>query len=555
MTLDKENRTGTDSSDNIRTTEELEQEISQLKKALDEKNETISDLEEQLYELAALLEKTSNDHLSLIDACTYINSTLDIGKLKLLIMELAANTCNAESSSIMLIDETTDEFYFDSIVGDKSDKVKQVRFPKDMGIAGWVATHRDPLLISNVAEDPRFYKKVDEKTEFETRSILCVPLISKENLIGVVEVVNKKEGDFTDSDLQHLMALANQAAITIDNARLYHDLTQEKRKIETIVNSMADGVIVTDSDYNVTLMNPAAKDIFLIDKQGAAEEKIRILLDELEEIGDDSVVDIVLMRPEKLVLSNRTTLMRDSDSKLSGAILAMRNVTEMRRRERLKSEFLTVVAHRLNEPMEDMMECWNKPKGESTEDDLKKIQSLADRIKKLVVNLINFSELEAGPMRLGRRSIKLTEIVQDCIEEYRKSPAHSDGVITFDPPADLSEIRIDVDRIEQVMESLFSNAFEMCKDDKTVNVSIVDYDDNQKVTITYKGEPMPSELADELHDHCKYVESFMFGTLPGHDQGLGLAFIRHIIDAHGGKIDITANGDENSFSFTLVKSI
>lgn len=162
---------------------------------------------------------------SLVKVNQIVNSTLHLNELLSLIMELTTKLTKAEASSLMLIDEEHNEFVFEVAIGEKKEKLKKIRLPVTEGIAGWVAKNKRPLSISNVQKDPRFSSKIDKEVKFESKSILCVPLLIKDRLIGVVEAVNKiGEEGFSQDDLELLQAMANQEAIAIENARLYEDL-------------------------------------------------------------------------------------------------------------------------------------------------------------------------------------------------------------------------------------------------------------------------------------------------------------------------------------------
>jgi sigma-B regulation protein RsbU (phosphoserine phosphatase) len=155
-----------------------------------------------------------------------LNSTLDLKRLLKLVMELAARTLNAEASRILLVDKKSGELTFEVATGEKQDAVATVRVPVGEGIAGWVALNNRSLLVPDVNRDPRFFKKVDEKTRFVTRDILAVPVTVQGRLIGVAEVLNKRQGRFSVGDQQLLEALAHQSGIAIQNAGLYADLQE-----------------------------------------------------------------------------------------------------------------------------------------------------------------------------------------------------------------------------------------------------------------------------------------------------------------------------------------
>ena len=168
---------------------------------------------------------------SLIEVSQIVNSTLQLKELLPLIMELTTKLMKAEASSLMLIDEG--HFVFEVAIGEKKDELKKIRLPITEGVAGWVAQNKQPISIKDVTLDPRFCKKIDKEIEFVTKSLLCVPLLIKDKIIGVVEALNKTsfklelgEDGFSQDDLELLQAMANQGAIAIENARLYEDLKE-----------------------------------------------------------------------------------------------------------------------------------------------------------------------------------------------------------------------------------------------------------------------------------------------------------------------------------------
>jgi len=159
-------------------------------------------------------------------------STFDLNKLLNDIMELAVSVIDAGASSLMLIDEETQELVFTAVHSERGDILRQMRIPLDEGIAGWVATHGEPIIVNDVSKDPRFSRRVDVRTGFLTKSILGVPLQIKGKTIGVLEVLNKySEEGFDEEDLRLMMTLAAQAAIAIENARLYQSLREERDRI------------------------------------------------------------------------------------------------------------------------------------------------------------------------------------------------------------------------------------------------------------------------------------------------------------------------------------
>jgi signal transduction histidine kinase len=159
-------------------------------------------------------------------------TTIDLNQLLKDTMELAASVLNASAASLMLIDEKTNELVFEVSHGDSSEALRSHRMGLNEGIAGWVAAHCEPTIVNDVTQDPRFNRRVDARTGFLTRSIAAVPLQIKGKTIGVLEVLNKhNEEQFDKEDIQLMLTIAGQAAIAIENARLYKSLREERDRI------------------------------------------------------------------------------------------------------------------------------------------------------------------------------------------------------------------------------------------------------------------------------------------------------------------------------------
>ncbi len=148
-----------------------------------------------------------------------LTSTLDFQEVLRAIMRIIADQFQPRDWSLLLMDEESEELYFAIVVGEASDKLKDVHLKIGEGIAGWVAQTGQPLISENVYQDPRFAQWVDQKTGFETQSIVCLPLISKGRTLGVIELLNTARGHISAPDLEFLGALADFAAIAVENAR------------------------------------------------------------------------------------------------------------------------------------------------------------------------------------------------------------------------------------------------------------------------------------------------------------------------------------------------
>ncbi len=155
----------------------------------------------------------------LIEISRDLASTLELDPLLNRIIHAARDITDAEAASILLYDDTARELYF-QVATNPDPMMRGMVIPMD-SIAGWIVTHREPVRISDVKKDTRYFKNVAQTLSFATKSLMGVPLITKEKVVGVLEVLNKTDGDFSDTDEDMLTVLGAQAAIAIENTRLF----------------------------------------------------------------------------------------------------------------------------------------------------------------------------------------------------------------------------------------------------------------------------------------------------------------------------------------------
>jgi diguanylate cyclase (GGDEF)-like protein len=153
------------------------------------------------------------------DVAKALTSSLNLNSILQTIMDKMAEYFRPDTWSLLMVDETKDELYFAIAVGDAAEMLKSVRLKVGEGIAGWVAKHGEPLLVPDVYNDPRFTKRVDEMTKWKTRSIICVPLKSRQRVLGVIQLINVGMEGFAENEMFFLQALCDYAAIAIDNAK------------------------------------------------------------------------------------------------------------------------------------------------------------------------------------------------------------------------------------------------------------------------------------------------------------------------------------------------
>jgi signal transduction histidine kinase len=157
----------------------------------------------------------------LLELTTDMVSTLDLATLLQRIVDAAQEMTESEASSLLLFDPKTNHLYFEAATGLQGEGFSRTPVPVGSSIAGWIFKNRKPLLVHDAHADPRFFVEVDVQSDFYTRTLLGAPLVTNNKTLGVIEAVNKREGHFDEEDLRMLQSLAAQAAIAIQNSRLF----------------------------------------------------------------------------------------------------------------------------------------------------------------------------------------------------------------------------------------------------------------------------------------------------------------------------------------------
>lgn len=178
------------------------------------------------------------------------------------ILQKAMKILQVEAISLLLLSEERNELYFHISKGEKEKEIEKkkdiLKIKVGVGISGWVAQMGKPVIINNPEKHPSFYKQIDTLIGFTTRNIVCVPLIVKNRVKGVIEAINKRDADFDEVDMVFINNVATNIAVIIENVELYEEITRTKNYYMNIIENMHGGLIVMNKDGKITSCNRTA---------------------------------------------------------------------------------------------------------------------------------------------------------------------------------------------------------------------------------------------------------------------------------------------------------
>ncbi len=409
------------------------------------------------------------------------------------------------------------------------------------------------------------------------QQIVALPLVVHDVLVGVIYVLRQEGSAFTVADRRVLSAFAVQAGIAVHNARLYEQVTQEKRRLDAILENSGDGVMILSPDQRITVFNraltimigvPAEEaigrycwDILTLRNPNTDQEQPELShpLERCQE-GERFYVegDYVRQDDTRITLGITYSPLIGSEGQLLNIIANVRDITHFREAEEMKSTFISVVSHELKTPVALIKGYAGTLRREdanwdaaTVRDSLAVIEEESDRLTQLIDNLLDASRLQAGQMRLDKADVRVDRLAARMVSEFRTQTARH--TLELDFPEDFPAIQGDEERLRQVLSNLLSNAIKYSPKSGRILVSGRFDDHHIYVAVTDQGIGVSAGEQDRIFDRFYRVENSLTRRTQG--AGLGLYLARSVVEAHGGQIWVESNqGQGSTFVFTLPRA-
>lgn len=343
-------------------------------------------------------------------------------------------------------------------------------------------------------------------------------------------------------------------------------VSEERRKLEAIVSSMNDAVVATDAGGAILLLNRASRDLLGLSPDARGRRLRDVLgahplcrwIEQASSRGADVEDELVLPPPEERILEVHATPLCGPAGERAGAVAVVRDVTDLRRTERLRRELTANVSHELRTPLTSIkgfaetLLAGAMADAETCRRFLTIIDSEASRLMKLVDDLTDLSRLESRAVGMELAPVRLDELVAEAVGRMRpQADRHRIALRAQGMPRDA--VLADRDRILQVLTNLLDNAIKFTPEGGTVEVAAALDAHEAAVSVTDSGRGIPEEDLPRVFDRFYRVERSRSREAGG--TGLGLAIAKHIVDAHGGRITAhSRQGAGSTFTFTLPRA-
>jgi PAS domain S-box-containing protein len=453
------------------------------------------------------------------------------------------------------------------------------------GIPEDFLAHFDPLL-ADIPEhgDPRRFalpevnrrlQSITQSTSLGLLTGVALPLIARNEVLGIIYIFRAYPAAFTSNDRALLASFADQAAIAVYNAQLYQQVTQEKRRLDAILDSSADGILIMDPGHRIQRFNRA---LTRMTGWGAADAIGRthdeVLCWARRSAGSDLAeaeaggwplgttpaplyVEGDLLRKGGGFFPAGITYapLFDREGRLVNVIANVRDITKFREAEELKSTFVSVVSHELKTPVALIKGYAETLRREDAnwdravvQESLAVINEEADRLTGLIDDLLDASRLQAGALRLNLADVPLDQLARRLVEKFKtQSSRHT---LRADFPPDFPPVAGDEERLRQVLTNLLSNALKYSPEGGEVVVRGRVEPGQVLISVSDQGPGIAAPDLPHVFERFYRGDSDLTRRTPG--AGLGLFLAKSVVDAHGGRIWVeSAPGQGTTFVFAL----
>lgn len=470
--------------------------------------------------------------LSALNQLSYtLSSSLNLDKVYQVLKEQMRMHWPAEAIHLYLLEEGEQRWLRRHISpplnGDPA------RYLLRRGIVGRVARTGKVVVSNDLGRNQEFDRAVDAPEVAKPRSLVCVPLQVKGRTVGVLSLLNKKEGEFTEEDAARLRAFTSPVAAAVENARLYTESERRRRAIQATAHTLPQPLLIVDENGRLLVANDAAQ---------------RLLDTNMSELFE--AISSGVGKTMEVPIGEETYLSTTEHVDGVGTIVVMQDITYVKQLEQDRSDFMHALSHDMRNPLTSIIgytQLMDKtmPPDEKQRHFLGRIRTSADRMLEMVTQLLRTVDADLH-QPIEREPCQLEPILLKVIDDLEGVTLNKSIEIDMSMNGDRYEVVADADRLYHAVLNLVQNAVKYSPPETVVTLRASFTPEEVVIQVADQG---PGIAEDDLP---RIFEKFFRGSKGSKEPGtgLGLAVTQSIVEAHGGEIR-ASNRDEGGAEFTL----
>lgn len=517
---------------------------------------TISKAKKRLLALEKERDMQAFAEVLLNDISSIINTSLDIPKVLNMICKHLANVLTCSTVSTLLVKGDKLILRTDVKENVSSAYIEDV---KERMIASLASVQKHDYRFSPITEHVSGNKH-DTSTQNTAGSVFHMPLFLYDNVIALITITSTKEDTFPTADIEALQHVINQTSRFI--SKLDGILQEQQRRLQAMVGSLADGVVMIDNENRLQIINPAAKQLLsLKDEEIATMDVLSALPIHfdfrskiLAAIHQNKSSEIANVPVKNKQLRCRISPVLGTTGKTLGASLLMRDETLTNSVPRMKEDFTNIIVHELRNPLTSIKassELLISPVKFSPEEQHKLINVIYQQSNKLlteVQQILDAAKLEAGVFIIHKKTADLKVLISRVTESFQKEAQEKMIKYIVDVEFHLPSFSFDEKYLGEALSNLLSNSMKFTSQGGTIQITAKQKHGNAHISIADTGAGIPKDKQHKLFNKFSQIEDASASV----GKGLGLYLARGIVEAHGGTVDIDSDrGRGTTISITL----
>lgn len=475
-----------------------------------------------------------------------ITAKLELDQVLTAIVDAAVELTRAEEGSLLLLDHASGELYIRAAKNFDADFVETFRLPIHDALVSQVIHSGEPVMVDN--SQPQ---KI--KTAYLVHNLVYVPLKLHGTVIGILVVDNRtRQEAFQEGDMRLLSALAEYAVIALENARVFAEMTVERNERDTILRGISDGVVVVDDSQRLMLVNEVAREALGLRDQRLDHLPARDFIanpDLLALIDSGAGSDTTHI--EIVDDQERVWNVTAANIPAVGLAITLHDVTQFKKMERIKSDFVSTVSHDLRSPLTAIMgyvELIERagPVNDTQRDFIRRVLGSVQNITSLINNLVSLGQIEAG-FEAHHEPVQLKGVVEFVLDGFEQA-IEDKGLLVSSDLNDLPPVLANVVQMRQMVEHLLDNAIKYSHPGGRILIRGSAADDQLIFQVEDNGIGIPPLELLFVFDKF-YRASNQSGNVSG--TGLGLAIVKSIVEKHHGRTWVDSTLGQGSI-FTVV---